>query len=90
MCNKGLKAIEPFLCRCRPLLIATYNPEEGALREHLLDRIAITLSADVPFTFERRVEAVEAATRFQDSSDEVLTETEDSTEAMKTQVGPQQ
>lgn len=68
---------------CRPLLIATWNPEEGALREHLLDRIAITLSADVPFTFQTRVQAVEAAARFQDQPSDMLREAEETTDALR-------
>ena len=71
---------------CRPLLLATYNPEEGPLREHLLDRIAVTLSADVPYTFDTRVSAVEAATKFQDFPAEVLQKSEETTDALRASV----
>ena len=73
---------------CRPLLIATFNPEEGALREHLLDRIAITLSADMPLNLEDRVEVVSVASGFQDSSQSVVAETAETSEAIRTQVRP--
>ncbi|XP_078149527.1 ALBINA 1 [Carex rostrata] len=71
---------------CKPLLIATYNPEEGSVREHLLDRIAINLSADVPISFDERVAAVGIATQFQESSKEVFKLVEEETENAKTQI----
>jgi magnesium chelatase subunit D len=52
---------------CRPVLVATYNPEEGALRPHLLDRFAMVLPADELGELEERIEAVTRASAFADN-----------------------
>ncbi len=71
---------------CKPLFIATYNPEEGALREHLLDRIAIALSADGVLGLDQRVEAVEQVIAYSRSPQEFLNQYSEDIDALKTQI----
>ncbi|CAM8960666.1 unnamed protein product [Rhodiola kirilowii] len=88
--TEGVNIVEregiSFRHPCKPLLIATYNPEEGSVREHLLDRIAINLSADLPLNFDDRVAAVGIATQFQERSKDVFKLVEEETDLAKTQI----
>ena len=71
---------------CKALFIATYNPEEGSLREHLLDRIAISLSADGVLGLDDRVQAVEQAISYSRSPQEFLQQYEEDIDSIKTQI----
>ncbi len=80
--REGLSLSHP----CRPLLIATYNPEEGAVRDHLLDRFAIVLSANQLITNEQRVEITQAVLAHGKCSESFSKKWSQDTEALATQL----
>ena len=71
---------------CKPILIATFNPEEGSLRDHLLDRMAIALSADGALDLDMRLQVVERATAFANSPEEFWEAESDALDQMRTQI----
>jgi magnesium chelatase subunit D len=71
---------------CQPLFIATYNPEEGDLPAHWIDRFAIALSANTPISLEERVTAVERVLAYQDSPYEFIAQYSEDLDDLKTQI----
>ncbi len=80
--REGLSLRHP----CSPLLLATYNPEEGAVRDHLLDRFAIVLSADQLITNEQRVEITQSVLAHGECSSSFASKWSKETESLATQL----
>jgi len=80
--REGLSLSHP--CRC--LLIATFNPEEGAVRDHLLDRFAICLSANQVLELDQRVEISRAAIEHAETGDRFRARWQEESDALATQL----
>jgi len=80
--REGLSLMHP----CTPLLIATYNPEEGQVRDHLLDRFAIALSADQTVTTAERVEITQSALGYGENSTGFRQQWQEESDALATQL----
>ena len=80
--REGLSLAHP----CAPLLIATYNPEEGQVRDHLLDRFAIALSADQTVTTAERVEITQSALGYGENSTGFRGQWQEESDALATQL----
>ena len=80
--REGLSLSHP--CRC--LLIATYNPEEGAVRDHLLDRFAMALSANQVLELDQRVAITRSALAHGESSGAFRAQWQEETDGLATQL----
>lgn len=83
--REGLSVAHP----CRPLVVATWNPEEGPLRPHLLDRLAVSLNTDIDTVYtdlDERVSAANAALDFAERPAQSLEESSADISAMQTQL----
>ena len=80
--REGVSTSHP--CRC--LLIATFNPEEGPLRDHLLDRFAMALSADQVFSREQRQTVVANVLTASTAAEAFRKRWQEPTEVMATQL----
>lgn len=80
--REGLSLQHP----CRPLLVATYNPEEGSLRPHLLDRLALVVPVGQELSLEERREIVQRATQFVDAPESFLAEHQAELEEIRTRI----
>jgi magnesium chelatase subunit D len=80
--REGLSLAHP--CRC--LLIATYNPEEGAVRDHLLDRFAMALSANQVLELDQRVAITRSALAHGESSGDFRAQWQEETDGLATQL----
>ena len=80
--REGLSLAHP--CRC--LLIATYNPEEGAVRDHLLDRFAMALSANQLLSNEQRVAISRSALDHGEAGGRFRAEWREESDALATQL----
>ena len=80
--REGVSTSHP--CRC--LLIATFNPEEGPLRDHLLDRFAMALSADQAFSSDQRQTVVGNVLTASSDAEAFRQRWQEPTEALATQL----
>ena len=80
--REGLSVSHP----CKPLLIATFNPEEGAMADHLLDRFAIALCADQTVSTAERVLITETAIDYAENSTAFRRKWQEESDAIATQL----
>ena len=80
--REGLSVSHP----CKPLLIATFNPEEGTMADHLLDRFAIALCADQTVSTAERVLITETAIDYAENSTAFRRQWQEESDAIATQL----